>query len=168
MNKFMEKYNLTGDLKELIRKDKIIRNQWQIFKEQELINFITNATNAMKLIKQDLIITAAVMGNKDSAKNVYLQDYEKWLKLGIIDEIEPMCYTASTKMLYERIRDLRGLISKYQVRIGISPRIDGCEIYMDLKQIMIASKYKGFVIWSSYSYEDDYIYKILKLGQLEG
>ena len=162
MNKFMEQFNLSGDLKELIKTNKEVRANWLIFKEQELVNFITTCTNEMRKIKEDIIVTAAVFSSREIAKNAYLQDYEKWLELNIIDEVEIMSYTPSDEELYKKINEARDLLSTYPVRIGISPRLDGGNLFMDLKQIMIASKYKGFAIWSSYLYEDEYIYKILK------
>ena len=42
MEKFKKQYNLVGDLKQLILQSSDVRSKWLKFKEDELINFITN------------------------------------------------------------------------------------------------------------------------------
>ena len=84
MDKFLKLNNLTGDLKTLIINDKEIRAKWLEFKENELINFITTTTNEIRKIKPNIVISAAVMNNYQEAKKTFLQDYKKWLDLGII------------------------------------------------------------------------------------
>jgi uncharacterized lipoprotein YddW (UPF0748 family) len=131
------------------------------FKEQELINFITNCTNKMKEVDPNIIISAAVMSNYSSAKNTFLQDYRKWLELSIIDEIEPMAYTPSTNNLNSTIDSFNDLYNEYNVRIGISPRIDDRNIITDLEQMYYASKKDGYVMFASTLYYDDLFKNIL-------
>jgi uncharacterized lipoprotein YddW (UPF0748 family) len=131
------------------------------FKEQELINFITNCTNKMKEVDPNIIISAAVMSNYSSAKNTFLQDYRKWLELSIIDEIEPMAYTPSTNNLNSTIDSFNDLYNEYNVRIGISPRIDDRNIITDLEQMYYASKKDGYVMFASTLYYDNLFKNIL-------
>ena len=161
MNKFLKKYNLTGDLRTLVLTNKTVRKQWMEFKEQELINFITNCTKEMKQINPDLIVSAAVMSNYNSAKNTFLQDYRKWLELSIIDEIEAMAYTPSTNDLNNTINSFNDLYSKNSVRIGVSPRIDDRNIITDLEQMYYASKKDGYIMFASTLYYDDLFKNIL-------
>lgn len=161
MNKFLKQYNLSGDLRTLVLTNKTVRKQWMEFKEQELINFITNCTNKMKEVDPNIIISAAVMSNYSSAKNTFLQDYRKWLELSIIDEIEPMAYTPSTNNLNSTIDSFNDLYNEYNVRIGISPRIDDRNIITDLEQMYYASKKDGYVMFASTLYYDNLFKNIL-------
>ena len=161
MNKFMKQYNLSGNLRTLILTDKTVRKQWMEFKEQELINFITNCTYTMKQINPNITISAAVMDNYNSAKSLYLQDYRKWLELSIIDEIEVMAYTFSTTSLLNSIDSYNDLYDENSIRIGLSPRLDDTNIIIDLEQIYLASKKDGYVIFASTLYYDDLFKNIM-------
>ena len=74
MNKFMNQYNLTGDLKELIRTSRDIRRKWLDFKEESLINYITKCSTELRAINPNIIITAAVLNDSSMADIAYLQD----------------------------------------------------------------------------------------------
>lgn len=167
MSKFMNLHNLIGDLKILIRNDKDIRNKWQEFKEQNLIDFITKCTYEMKNINKNLVVTAAVFSDPVNAKNTYLQDYDKWLKLSIIDEIDVMCYTFSNDELINYVSNHEYLMENYSVRTGISPRLYGRSILNDVKQILYTNKYQGFILFSSTLYYDDLLKNILVLSNLD-
>lgn len=155
INKFMNLYDLSGDFKELIRTNKLIRINWLKFKEDELIKFITNCTAAMREINPNIIVSAAVFPEYDITKKSYLQDYIKWLSLGIVDEIEPMVYTTSNKILEERIEYFNKLGIE-NIRYGISPRLDIYDMNLDFYQINATSNNGGYVLYSSSLYFKNY------------
>ncbi|MBQ8293598.1 MAG: family 10 glycosylhydrolase [Bacilli bacterium] len=161
MNKFMKQYGLSGDLKELIKTSLDVRTKWLSFKEQELVNFITECSNEMRKINPNLLITAAVFNMYEKAKSGYLQDYKKWLELGIVDEIEIMMYTVSNYNLNEMIEDASYLIENYQVKLGLSPRLDGGDMITDLQQMLEGTRRDGFVLFSSTLYYGDILENIL-------
>ena len=117
-------------------------------------------------INENIVVTAAVLNNVNVVKKQYLQDYEKWLSIGIVDEIEIMCYTFSLNYLNNWINDASDLMNEYSVRIGISSRLEGNSLIADFSQMMLASKKEGFIIFSSNLYTNDYIYKIMKLSNI--
>lgn len=162
MNKFMERYNLEGDLRTLIKENKEIRALWLNFKEEALINFITNCTKMMKEIKPNIIITAAVFNNYDNAKKSYLQDYRKWLDLKIVDQLDVMLYTSSNIEFNKVIATFNDLYKNYNIRIGVSPRLDDRNIVTDIYQLYKSSKNDGYIIYSSSLYYDDRFTNILK------
>ena len=162
MNKFMKRYNLEGDLRTLIKENKEIRALWLNFKEEALINFITNCTKMMKEIKPNIIITAAVFNNYDNAKKSYLQDYRKWLDLKIVDQLDVMLYTSSNIEFNKVIATFNDLYKNYNIRIGVSPRLDDLNIVTDIYQLYKSSKNDGYIIYSSSLYYDDRFTNILK------
>ena len=151
MTKFLHKYNYEGDLRDLILNDKDVRKKWLEFKEEELIKFITRTTQGIKNINPSIIITAAVFNNFDSAKRGYLQDAQKWLELGIIDQIEPMVYNSELSFVLNKITYYQENLNDEDFRIGIGNKIS----LLDLcKQIYYTSS-NGVVIFSSTEYLDN-------------
>lgn len=164
INKFMTEFGYVGDLRELIRTSKEVRINWLFFKERELVSFITRCTNLIKSIDPTIEVTAAVFNDYENAKNSYLQDYKKWLELGIVDEIEPMVYTVSITEVKERINYYKNILPEYNIRIGLSPRLDTRDVIIDLKQIILASKYNGYVLFANNLYYDDEFIKLMGLS----
>lgn len=72
---FMNKYNLSGDLKDLVKNDANIRNNWLLFKEETLSDVVEMLTTTIKEANPNIKIAAAVMPSITSAKNAYLQDW---------------------------------------------------------------------------------------------
>ena len=116
----------------------------------------------MKEIKPNIIITAAVFNNYDNAKKSYLQDYRKWLDLKIVDQLDVMLYTSSNIEFNKVIATFNDLYKNYNIRIGVSPRLDDLNIVTDIYQLYKSSKNDGYIIYSSSLYYDDRFTNILK------
>lgn len=157
MNKFMTKFNLTGDLRDHIINDKNIRLKWLEFKENELISFITRTTAGIKSVKPEVLITAAVLNNYPTAKNSYLQDYQKWLELGIIDQIEPMVYSQSNSFVNDQIIYFNNNFNDYNYRIGLGYDLSTIDLMIQIKQ----SEQNGYVLFNSSDYLVNDFYKLL-------
>ena len=162
MNKFKEMYNLNGDLRELVRTNKDIRNNWLSFKEESLVYFITNCTREMKEIDPNLVVTAAVFSDYNNAKLSYFQDYRKWLDLSIVDELDIMLYTPSNQTLVDVSQEFNDLYDGYNIRLGLSPRLDITDIVVDMYQILYSTKKDGFILFASTLYYDDTFVSILE------
>ena len=150
VNKFMEMYDLSGDIHDLIRNSLDIRNKWLEYKENELLRLIQMISGEIRKIKPEMKITAAVLSDYSNAKKVFLQDYKKWYELGLIDEIEPMSYTPSYEEFIEKINSYLGetIIKKF----GISTVLDNADTIIDFKQVNQALKEDGFILFSSSQY----------------
>ncbi len=164
INKFMNEFGYSGDLKELVRTSKEVRNNWLLFKERELVSFITNCSQVIKEINPDIVITAAVLNDYDNAKKSYLQDCKKWLELGILYEIETMVYTVSVSEVEDKIKFYQELVPDYNVRIGLSSRLDTRDIILDFKQMILASKYNGYILFANNIYYDNEFIKLMSLS----
>lgn len=156
MDKFLKLNNLTGDLKTLIINDKEIRAKWLEFKENELINFITTTTNEIKKIKPNIVISAAVMNNYQEAKKTFLQDYKKWLDLGIIDEIEPMAYHDDSKYVLEKVIYFNTNFNEYNYRLGLGYDLHSIVL---MKQVIYSSK-DGFVLFEASDFLRNEFYEL--------
>lgn len=158
MEKFKKLYGYDGDLRDLIRTSLDVRTKWLEFKENELINFITKATSSMKAIKSDLVISAAVFNDYENAKNNYLQDYKRWLELGIVDIIEPMVYSDDYLFVQDKVAYFNEHFSNYEVRIGLSYGLSLNELIMQME----LSSNNGCILFHTRDYLTAECLKVLK------
>ena len=159
VNKFMDLNDIQqySTVKSLVLDSLDMRIKWLDYKEEELIDFITNTTKLIKEKNPDIVISAAILCSYDSARSAYLQDYKKWLELGIVDVVEPMNYTSE-------LSEFEGFYNWYyneeyadKTRMGMSNLLNGNDITEDFLQLKYAMKY-GFVIFSNNQYLYNYEY----------
>lgn len=137
-NKFKEKYNLTGDLKELVITNATIRNNWLQFKRDLLTKTVEMISTTIKNANSNIIISAAVMASLTGAKNTYLQDWEKWITLGFVEELNPMIYTANNSGLQQDLIAMKNNVKDYaDIVVGIFPEGSGGGLSMVSEQIAI-------------------------------
>ncbi len=148
INKFKEKYNISGDLKELILTDLDVRAMWLEFKETELINFLTRTKEGIKEVNPNIIISAAVLKKYDNAKKSFLQDYKKWLELGLLDRIEKMNYTESVDEFINNANTYFSEDNIPQINLGIMSE----SVLTTLYEIDEALRHDGYVLYSSSYY----------------
>ena len=152
-------YTYVGEIvKTLIKESKDVRIKWLEFKENELIEFISNVTNEIKTIRPDTVISAAVLNDYENVKYSYLQDAKKWLELGIIDEIEPMVYDDDYKYVTSYYDYYNNQFKEYAVKIGLSYDLSTLDL---LKQIQYSSS-TGWILYDASDYLKDEYYQILK------
>lgn len=148
INKFKTLYNISGDLKELILTDSTIRETWMQYKETELVNFLLRTSNGMRSVNPNIKISAATLKNYENAKTNYLQDYKKWLDLGILDRIEGMNYTDKMSEFVKYAENYFSNPDFSDIALGIMTT----ENYNALEQIDKSYSYNGFALYSSYIY----------------
>ena len=151
VSKFMNKYNLTGDLHDLVASSSEIRALWLKFKEDELISFIINASNIIRDIKPDILISAAVLSDYENTKLRFLQDWVRWLDEGLIDAVEVMNYLDDTEKFKIKLEKNNTYASSTIITSGISTNI----FYSTIEEIDMAYNNKGFILFSSTSYLND-------------
>lgn len=137
-NKFKEKYNLTGDLKQLVTTNAIIRNNWLQFKRDLLSETTKMISTTIKNANPNIKISAAVMDSLTGAKNTYLQDWEKWIIEGFVEELNPMIYTANNSGLEQNLIEMKKNVKDYaDIVVGIFPQGSGGGLSMVAEQIAI-------------------------------
>ena len=153
MADFMAQYQLTGDLHELIKTSKEVRNNWTSYKLNSLNNFVSSVSAMIKAKNPHIIISAAVMCGFERAKKYYLQDYGYWLSLGYLDVVEPMAYTPDMTEFEADLKDYQeNNPNNYTIRMGISTTSYGGNIVTDVAQMYLADNYQGYIIFSSSLY----------------
>lgn len=133
---FREYYPFTGDFKTLIQTDETLRNIWLNFKTILLTNVVNELTTIIRNAKPDIKITAAIMPNITSARNVYRQDWLTWIELGYLDGIEPMIYTGATSDVISQLTNLYNLVNEQaEIVVGLFPEGSGATPGVNAEQI---------------------------------
>lgn len=141
INGFMSKYNLTGDFKELIKNNNTVRTNFIAYKMQVLTDTVIMLNNKIKTANSNVKISAAVMPSINTAKTTYLQDWETWIKNGLVEELEPMIYTAHNSRVVTDISSMKNVVKDYATIVaGIFPEGDGADLSMNAEQIILLQR----------------------------
>ena len=73
-----------------------------------------------------------------------------------------MLYTPSNQTLVDVSQEFNDLYDGYNIRLGLSPRLDIIDIAVDMYQILYSTKKDGFILFSSTLYYDDTFVSILE------
>jgi uncharacterized lipoprotein YddW (UPF0748 family) len=80
---------------------------WSQWRREAISRFIARLHTAMNIHNPELMLTAAVLGNYQTGRRVYLQDSHEWLARGIVDAIFPMIYTRDDTLFRRQLLDHR-------------------------------------------------------------
>lgn len=153
VQKFMDKYQLTGDLATLICENKDIRIQWFNYKIEALNSFVAKCSQMIRQIKPKLTISAAVFPSIDGAKISYLQDYRTWCLNGYLDALEPMCYTTNVDTFNSQVQALYQASLGVKIRVGTSVKVNNYEDdSVDLAMLKALEYHSSYVLFSSHYY----------------
>ena len=151
-NKF--KYDTSLDIKTILE-DRKARTRWVEFKKQRITDLLVSSKEELRLIKPNLILTAAVFSDPSSIDSI-MQDWPRWLNEELIDYIEPMIYQKDTNyfMNYQVENFISGVMSndenyiKNKVIIGIGPVVNGGDYLEYLDQIQyVVSLHHSYTIF---------------------
>ncbi len=129
MNDFKEKYNLTGDVKELV-KDYQTYLKWSEYRTNKITEFVRKLHNEV-ILKNDVMLSMAIVPEVEFAKSNKMQDWTLWIDENLVDTINGMYYsnnTNRTKIEYQNsLNYFRGKLYEY-------PGIEAAS-YFDLPNI---------------------------------
>ena len=129
MNDFKEKYNLTGDVKELV-KDYQTYLKWSEYRTNKVTEFVRKLHNEV-ILKNDVMLSMAIVPEVEFAKSNKMQDWTLWIDENLVDTINGMYYsnnTNRTKIEYQNsLNYFRGKLYEY-------PGIEAAS-YFDLPNI---------------------------------
>ncbi|MFA7106191.1 MAG: family 10 glycosylhydrolase [Candidatus Izemoplasmatales bacterium] len=148
---FLDEYQLSGDVRTLIL-DTNIRSMWFEWRQKNVTNAVKYFVNSLKAIESDLIISADVVGEIQSARNTYMQDWLTWVENGYIDLLCPMIYTSSNSRLESLSETIfNQLEDKTFLSSGIAPVYYGDTVQKQQEQIVISGRTGGSAIFASHN-----------------
>jgi uncharacterized lipoprotein YddW (UPF0748 family) len=94
----------------------ITYNEWRIM---QINNFVEKAYHLIKEINPSLLLTAAVFADIADANVSYAQDWQSWLKNGIIDRVYPMAYDINYAKFSKHTEQMKLLNFDSKIVIGL-------------------------------------------------
>ena len=92
---------------------------WNDFRRQQVTELVERIYYGVKKRAPRLLVSAAVFADTASAHDRRYQDWQEWLRRGILDVACPMAYTDSLLLFRERIRTAVATVGGGRVWAGI-------------------------------------------------
>lgn len=92
---------------------------WDDFRRQQITELVERIYYGVKKRAPRLLVSAAVFADTASAHDRRYQDWQEWLRRGILDVACPMAYTDSLPLFRERIRTAVATVGGGRVWAGI-------------------------------------------------
>lgn len=149
---FKAEYQFIGDFKEAIINSKDIRTNWLTYKTKVLNDTVKMLSTTIKQARPGIVVSAAVMPNITTARNVYLQDWDYWINQGWVDILEPMVYSSNNNYLITTLTSMKNFIGdRAGIVGGIFPEGSGGTSGMNAEQIALITQLdiEGFSKFSS-------------------
>ena len=84
-----------------------VPEHWDVFRRDSVTDLVRSVYRAVKLIRPDLVVSAAVLADQRKAREARFQAWTSWLVDGIIDVAVPMAYTTDTELFHNWIASAR-------------------------------------------------------------
>ncbi|TVR54053.1 MAG: hypothetical protein EA421_09570 [Gemmatimonadales bacterium] len=69
--------------------------EWGDYRRERVTELMARLRHEARIHRPEAVVSAAVFANADDARNGRFQEWESWLRNGIVDVVAPMAYTAS-------------------------------------------------------------------------
>jgi uncharacterized lipoprotein YddW (UPF0748 family) len=123
--------------------------EWADFRREQITSLVAEIYQGVKAARPDLVVSAAVVADRQIAHDVRFQEWERWLADGILDVAVPMVYTASNQQFTDHVRAARHAAgSRGRVWAGIGAylnSVDGTIAKIDVARRLDAG---GLVLFS--------------------
>ncbi|MBN1476459.1 family 10 glycosylhydrolase [Candidatus Sumerlaeota bacterium] len=103
--------------------------QWLAWREEQITSFVREASAAMRAVRPDIRLSAAIVPDLDLAREMKGQNWAAWMEEGLIDILMPMSYTfeasavaATTSRAAALAPEGLPLVSGLGAYMGLTPR----------------------------------------------
>ena len=123
-------------------------DRWDQFRRDQVTRLVSRIHHRMNQVDPRMLLSAAVVADAGSAFSSRLQDWQHWIKAGILDVVCPMAYTPQATVFEDRIRIARAAGARTRVWAGIGAyKLDGAGI---VQQVKLSRRLgaDGFVVFS--------------------
>jgi len=94
-------------------------NAWDDWRRGQLTALVAAIARQARSIRPGILVSAAVVGDRDRAYLVDLQDWPGWLDAGYLDFAVPMLYTRDLRRLRYSVEALAGLARGRRIWVGL-------------------------------------------------
>ncbi|MGI6360553.1 MAG: glycoside hydrolase family 10 protein [Acholeplasmatales bacterium] len=125
-NEFKEKYNVTGDIRTLVKTDQSLYLKWNQYRESKISSFVEEIHNEIRPLNSDIILSIAVGPDSTYARVNLMQDWKTWVESGWIDSVEPMAYINDVNTVASITQGAKDIMGTYAfIMPGIAPTYFG-------------------------------------------
>ena len=93
--------------------------RWQLFRQNAVTSLVTRLRDAVKHVKPNAVVSAAVAPDPVHAAVHRLQDWRAWLARDLLDVVCPMAYTTDASIFAAQLAKVRELAGAHPVWAGI-------------------------------------------------
>jgi uncharacterized lipoprotein YddW (UPF0748 family) len=93
--------------------------RWVAFRQTRLTELVARIGSAVRAIKPDVTLSAAVFPESAYARGGKLQDWPSWLQQSLIDALCPMAYTQDVALFERQIADAQSIAGEVPVWAGV-------------------------------------------------
>ncbi|MGI5868642.1 MAG: family 10 glycosylhydrolase [Kiritimatiellia bacterium] len=128
------------------------RSQYYAWRATQVEDAVDAVSKAVRRARPGTVLSAAVYGKHPSCRNAVGQDWPRWVKLGLVDHVAPMNYTADLGAFEKLLRDQIEKAPRQRIVAGIG--VTSFEANLNpvqvLRQMETASKLgvKGVAFYS--------------------
>ncbi|MBQ7323993.1 MAG: family 10 glycosylhydrolase [Clostridia bacterium] len=155
IEKFKQAYGYLGEcLQEDLKTNLTLREQWHAFKQAQITSLVKRMSTSLRATNPDLILSASPYGFIDQAKEIYMQDIERWVKNGYLDVVRPMIYTESVDLLAATAQSFAPYQKDVLHYTGISPLYNGATLrrHQELTSAVQNLQTQGVSFFASQNY----------------
>ncbi len=126
---------------------------WDKYRRDRVTSLVTHAKELCS--SHNIQLSAAVKPNIVNARTKYLQDWEQWLKDGIIDFVIPMNYSKSSSTFMTNFHEILSQSPKDRIVMGIA--VYNQSQFKVSENILktLSAEYKGYCLFSYNTFADD-------------
>lgn len=122
---------------------------WDAFRREQITRLVTRIHDDVKAVDPRLVVSAAVIADRDLAYRDRFQDWPSWLEAGLIDIAVPMAYTPDRERFHSLVRSARGAArSPHRIWAGIGAYMNTAAGTMEMIDIARAEGAGGVVLFS--------------------
>jgi len=123
--------------------------QWDAFRREQVTRLVARIQADIKARKPRLVVSAAVIADPDLAYGDRFQDWQGWLRDGLIDVAVPMAYTPDTERFEALVQAARSAApAPDRVWAGIGAYMNTPENTLEMIDIARARGAGGIVLFS--------------------
>ncbi len=124
-------------------------DEWDQYRRQQITSLVSDIYHDVKAKRPELVVSAAVVPDPETAYGQRFQDWQGWLKAGILDIAVPMAYTPDSGRFQTLIRSARSAAgSRERVWAGIGAYMNTLDGTLDEIDLARHEDAGGVVLFS--------------------
>jgi uncharacterized lipoprotein YddW (UPF0748 family) len=143
-----------NDLRRVVASDPLafatsLPAEWDKFRLEQITSLVRDIYTRVKTLRPELVVSAAVVADLQTAYGHRFQDWQSWLAEGILDVAVPMAYTPNDGTFGTQVRAARGAAgSRERVWAGIGAYMNTVAGTLDKIDLARAADAGGVVLFS--------------------